>query len=117
VRLRRSPFARADLTEALRYSRAEHGEAGLRRYRALIETALHDIVADPFRPNSRDRPELADGVRSYRIRHSRDRSPEARVRAPCHVLYYRVTPSMETVTLLRVLQDSWEPDPGDFGDE
>lgn len=115
MKLRRSPPARADLKEAFRYSRAEHGDTGLRRYRALVETALQDIVADPFRLNSRDRPELARGVRSYHIRHSRDRSPEARVRVPCHVLYYRVTP--HAVTLLRVLHDAWEPQPGEFRDD
>lgn len=117
MKLRRSPLARADLKEAFRYSRAEHGDAGLRRYRALVETALRDIVDDPFRLNSRDRPDLAQGVRSYHIRHSRGRSPEARVRAPCHVLYYCVTPGAEAVTLLRVLQDTWEPNSGDFRDD
>jgi toxin ParE1/3/4 len=115
MKLRRSPAARAHLKEVFRYSRAEHGDAGLRRHRALVETALHDIVADPFRVNSRDRPELAQGVRSYHIRHSRDRSAEARVRAPCHVLNYRVTQNTEAITLLRVLQDTWEPNAGDFG--
>jgi toxin ParE1/3/4 len=117
MKLRRSPYARADLKNAFRYSRTEYGDAGLRRYRALIETALRDIVADPFRLNSRDRTDLAQGLRSYHLRHSRTRSPDALVRAPCHILYYRVTPHADAVILLRVLQDTWEPNAGDFRDD
>jgi toxin ParE1/3/4 len=117
MKLRRSPYARGDLKNAFRYSRAEHGDAGLRRYRALIETALSDIVADPFRLNSRDRTSLAQGLRSYHIRHSRTRSAEELVRAPCHILYYRVAPDADTVILLRVLQDTWEPKADDFRDD
>lgn len=116
MKLRRSTYARADLKNAFRYSRVEHGDAGLRRYRALIETALRDIVADPFRLNSRDRANVAQGLRSYHIRHSRGRSPDGLVRAPCHVLYYCVTPDADAVTLLRVLQDTWEPNADDFRD-
>ncbi|HEV2160686.1 MAG TPA: type II toxin-antitoxin system RelE/ParE family toxin [Stellaceae bacterium] len=120
MKLRRSPYASADLRNAFRYSRAEHGDAGLKRYRALIETALREIVADPFRPTSRDRTNVVQGLRSYHIKHSRARSPEKSVRAPCHILYYRVTQdadNADAVTLLRVLQDTWEPAARDFRDD
>ena len=56
-----------------------------------------------------DRPEVAPGLRSFHIRHSREESREAPVAKPVHVIFYRVAePGM--VEIVRVLHERMEPE-------
>jgi len=101
--------ARADVAQILRLSAADFGEAARSRYAALIATAFADLLSDPLRPNSIDRPELAAGVRTYRLRHGRRRAAGrlGAVRTPRHLIVYQ-TPEPDLVVVLRVLHDAME---------
>ena len=59
------------------------------RYRALLTAALRRIAADPQGRSSAERSDLAAGVRSLHIRHSRAESSEAAVGDPVRVIFYR----------------------------
>ena len=97
------------------------GDIARRRYEALLITALRDLAADPGRNGTIPRPELGESVRSYHLRHSRDRArtAEGMVREPRHLLLYRVV-RPDIIGIGRVLHDSMEPErhlPEDYGDE
>ena len=51
----------------------EHGPDALVSYRALIQIAIEDIVADPSCAGSRERTELGLGIRSYHLHFCRRR--------------------------------------------
>jgi toxin ParE1/3/4 len=95
--------------------------AGARlRYEILLITGLGDIAADPERPGSSGRPELGSAVRSYHLRHSRERARGfgGFVRTPRHLLLYRAT-APGIVGIGRVLHDAMEIErhlPADYGD-
>lgn len=107
--LHRSWAARSDIVQILAWSRAHFGLGARARYRALLVVGTRDIQEKPHRPESRPRPELGPGVRSYHLRHSRDRAGAmvGRVSSPRHVLYYRLA-SDGRVELGRVLHDAME---------
>jgi toxin ParE1/3/4 len=69
-----APVARSDIREALIWSRERFGESAAARYRALLPQALRDISADPDRPGSKERPDLARGIRTYHLFFSRDQT-------------------------------------------
>ena len=59
-------------------------------------------------PLTRGRGELDAGIRSFHIRHARGDDPEATVKQPVHVLYYRaIQPGL--IEIVRVLHESMEP--------
>ena len=73
-----------------------------------------------MRPGTIRRPELGEEVRSYHLRHSRDRAatPYGIVRRPRHLLLYRVI-SADVIGVGRILHDAMDIDqhvPTDFGD-
>lgn len=108
ARFRLSRFAEADLTHILATSEERWGVDGRRCYAAIIAAAMRTVAAEPKGPATRDRVELSTGIRSFHIRHARGRDPEAKVRQPAHVLYYRaVAPDM--VEIVRVLHERMEP--------
>lgn len=96
--------ARADLVSIQNYTRTHHGSDGATAYGALIRQAFKDIHADPYRPGSKERPELAPSVRSYHVAISRDRAPH-RIKRPRHVILYHL-PKADEIVVLRVLHDS-----------
>ena len=97
------------------------GHTACRRYQALLITALRDIASDPERSGSTARPELGPAIRSYHLRHSRERAGAlgGMVRTPRHLLLYRMV-MPDVVGVGRVLHDAMElerhlrPDVGDF---
>jgi len=96
--------ARNDLADIRDYTIETHGIDAADRYDALLRQALKDLRNDPFRPGSKERPEIAAKVRSYHIALSRDRAG-SNVKYPRHlVLYY--LPSNNEVTVSRVLHDA-----------
>jgi len=101
-----APAAERDVRETLRWSRERFGERAAARYRNLLKQALRDIAADPERPGSQERPDLAPGIRVYHLFFSRDRARGSLgiVRTPRHFLVYR---RRETVIdVVRVLHDA-----------
>jgi len=102
--LRPTHVARQDLIDIRRYTRRTYGARQANAYDALIRQAFKDIAADPFRPGSRERPEIGAGVRSYHISLSRERAG-SRIKAPRHfVLYY--LPSDSEIAVSRVIHDA-----------
>lgn len=103
--------AEDDIAAILDHSAEAFGHAARRRYEVLIATGLQDLRSDPLRPTSLARPELQAGVRTYHLRHCRDRAAtvEGAVRAPRHLLVYEA-PTTALVRVLRVLHDAMELD-------
>ena len=103
-----APAARNDIREALKWSEERFGKRAALRYQALLKQALRDIGADPERPGSRERPELAEGVRSYHLLYSRNRAQTASgiVRNPRRLLIY--SRRERTIDVVRILYDARE---------
>ncbi len=118
--IRLSAAAEADVVSIFAWTEGQFGPIARQRYQALLTMALRDIASDPERPGSAARPELGPAIRSYHLRHSRERAgaPEGMVRTPRHLLLYRtVMPGV--VGVGRVLHDAMELErhlPPDFGD-
>lgn len=66
--------ARAHIIEILAWTHEHFGELARLRYERLLVTALRDLTAEPECVGSTGRPELGKHVRSYHLRHSRDRA-------------------------------------------
>jgi toxin ParE1/3/4 len=107
LRIVLSPSARSDIREALLWSQERFGERTAARYRDLLKQALRDIAADPERPGSRERAELARGIRTYHLFFSRDRarSDLGIVKNPRHFLVYRRR-GEDVIDIVRVLHDA-----------
>ena len=108
ARYRLSEPARADIAAILRRSEELHGTEARIRYRACLTAAMRRVAADPEGLVTVDRAELAAGVRSFHIRHSRSESREAPVANPVHVIFYRAM-QPGVVEIVRVLHDRMEP--------
>jgi toxin ParE1/3/4 len=108
ARFRLSRPAQADLENILAASAERWGIEGSRRYAALLATAMRKVATDPEGPLTRDRVELAPGMRSFNIRHARGADPKAKVRRPVHILYYRST-AAGLIEIVRVLHERMEP--------
>lgn len=100
--------AKADIAAILRRSEKLHGKEARIRYRACLTAAMRRIAANSDRHSTIRRAELAFGVRSFHIRHSRNESREAPVENPVHVLFYRVL-RPGAVEIMRVLHERMEP--------
>jgi toxin ParE1/3/4 len=101
--------AEQDLADIFDHTAEQFGAASRRRYEALIATALEDLRRDPLRIGTKDRAELGEGVRTYHIRHSRERGlkPDRRVRSPRHILVYQL-PDPNSLLVLRVLHEAMD---------
>lgn len=108
ARFRLAQPAEADLAHILTTSAERWGTVGRRRYAALLAAAMRMIATDPERPLTQARNELVPGIRSFHIRHARGDTPQAKVRRPVHVLYYRtIQPGL--IEIVRVLHERMEP--------
>lgn len=107
VRIVLAPIARSDIREALIWSQERFGERASARYRALLKQALRDIAADPERPGSKERPDLARGIRTYHpfFNGDRARGGWGTVRKPRHLLVYRQR-GQGGIDVPRMLHDS-----------
>ncbi|SCB49561.1 type II toxin-antitoxin system RelE/ParE family toxin [Rhizobium multihospitium] len=118
---RLSAAAQADIVEILAHTHEHFGELARLRYEYLLVTALRDLATDPDRIGSLSRPELGDNVRSYHLRHSRERARHESgiVRHPRHLLLYQIVQA-DLIGIGRVLHDAMELDrhiPAGYGDE
>jgi toxin ParE1/3/4 len=110
ARFRLSRLAEVDITHIISISAERWGADAARRYTALLVAAMRKVATDPHAPTARERSELHRGVRSFHIRHARGDAPEAHVRRPAHVLYYRVD-APDLIEIVRVLHERMEPSP------
>ena len=108
ARYQLSEPAKADIAATLRTSEELHGKEARIRYRACLTAAMRRVAADPSGLSTVDRPEVAPGIRSFHIRHSRNESREAPVASPVHVIFYRVLQT-SVVEIVRVLHERMEP--------
>lgn len=108
ARYRLSEPAKADIAAILGRSEGLHGSEARVRYRACLTAAMRRVAADPAGRSTVDRRELAAGIRSFHIRHSREESREVPVANPVHVLFYRVM-RPGVVDIVRVLHERMEP--------
>lgn len=101
-----APAARMDIREALIWSQERFGERAAARYRNLLKQAIRDIAADPQRPGSRERRDLARGIRTYHLFFSRLRARNdlGVVGKPRHFLVYRCRE--DAIDVVRVLHDA-----------
>jgi len=104
-----SPAAVHDIEEILVWSHEQFGEQARLRYEALLIQGIQDIANDPQRAGSHARPEIADSIRTYHLRHSRDHvgASTGRVGHPRHFLLFRVQTNGQ-VEIARVLHDSMD---------
>lgn len=104
-----SNAARADIVHILRLSQAQFGDQARQRYQALILAALRAIADTPYRIGSYERDELAPGLRSYHLIHSRQQAkqPHGAVKSPRHIVFYRVA-SADVIEVVRLLHDAME---------
>lgn len=96
--------ARSDLRDIRRYTVNRHGIGGADAYDALLKQTLRDIRDDPFRPGSRERSELGEGIRSFHSSLSRGRAGSP-IKSPRHFVLYFV-PDEDAVAVSRILHDS-----------
>jgi toxin ParE1/3/4 len=106
---RLSATARADMVDILLRTHERFGAMARKHYERLLITALRDVAADPRRIGTIDRPELGNNVRSYHLRHSRERArlESGMVRQPRHLLLYRIA-GPDFIGIGRVLHDAME---------
>lgn len=107
ARRRLSPAAVDDLREVLVWTTQKFSTQAAARYAQLIKQAIADLVANPQRPGSRERPDLlVPGARTYHLFFSRDRvrTKHAVVRNPRHFIVYRQSVD-GVVEIARILHD------------
>ena len=93
-----------DFIEIINWSSEQFGPLATDRYEALIGQALIDVGDNPFRPGTRQHPNLPKSVYTYHLASSRDRISGDRVKTPRHFLLYRIIAFR--VEVLRILHDS-----------
>jgi toxin ParE1/3/4 len=113
--------AEADIIDLLAWTEQNLGGIARLRYEHLLVTAFRDIAGEPERINSIARPELGENVRSYHLRHSRERArtEQGLVVRPRHLVLYRFARA-DLIGIGRVLHDAMEIEqhlPHEFGDE
>jgi len=121
VAFRLSLAAQSDMITILARTHRDFGRDARLRYEYLLVTAIRELAEDPMRTGSFSRSEFGPGVRSFHLRHSRDRSRHETgiVRQPRHFILYRhIQPSI--IGIGRVLHEAMDLQrhlPAEFGDE
>ena len=86
---------------------ASFSAVGRKRYEALVQTALTDLLANPGRIGVRQRNDIGEGIRTYHLSTSRKRTKTALpVGNPRHLVFFRVKDNM--LQILRFLHDSMD---------
>ena len=99
--------AQTDLDDILEWTTRAFGAAGRKRYEALIQIALTDLLADPERVGVRQRDDIGEGICTYHLSTSRKRTrTAAQVGKPRHLVLFRVKGSV--IQILRLLHDSMD---------
>ena len=106
MRHRLTKQAEHDVSKILTDTYRLFGELQFGRYVSLLNKGI-DMIADvPFRPTSKDRGDIREGIRSFHLQLAAGRRGGA-----SHVLYYRPPqePGSDAVIILRILGDEMEP--------
>lgn len=100
--------AQVDLADIFDRSVEVFGARARRRYEALVDVAIGDLLIDPLRLGSLNRPELAPNLRTYHLRYSRVRLKRrgSVVVNPRHLLAYEF--DEKRLLILRVLHDAMD---------
>ena len=109
MRHRLTRLADADITHLLQETLRAFGPRQVQTYAALLDRAIALVAEAPTRASSRDRSDLAAGVRSFHVSLASGRKHGA-----AHVLYFTVADQAQRgheVVILRVLHDRMEPRP------
>jgi toxin ParE1/3/4 len=108
ARFRLSLPAQADLAAILATSAERWGPDGRRRYAALLMAAMRKVAAAPTATTTRERATLSRGLRSCHLRNDQSADPDAKVKRPTHIVYFRVIePGL--VEIVRILHERMEP--------
>lgn len=84
----------------LRRTAVDFGTTQYQIYRALLDEAIDAVAGNPNRRNSKERPDLGDGIRTFHLGVLTRRRGAAR-----HLLVYRVHPD-GYVEILRILHEA-----------
>ena len=99
--------AQTDLDDILEWTTRVFAAAGRKRYEALVQTALTDLVSNPGRIGVRQRSDIGEGIRTYHLSTSRKRTKTVlQVGNPRHLVFFRVTGNI--LQILRLLHDSMD---------
>lgn len=102
-----SDAARTDIDDILEWTTRAFAAAGRKRYEALIQVALIDLLSDPGRIGVRQRNDIGMGICTYHLSTSRKRSKTAtQVGKPRHLVFFRVRGN--GIQVLRFLHDSMD---------
>jgi toxin ParE1/3/4 len=104
VRYRLSRQAEADIAHILVTSVDRWGSKAAEDYATLLAAAMRKVAADPLRASTRERSDLAPGLRSFPIRLAGQGRKARKVKGPVHVLYYRIVEA-GLVEIVRVLHE------------
>lgn len=96
--------AQSDLGDIRSYTQEHYGFLGAQAYDAVLKQALRDLRDDPYRPGSKERPEIGKNIRSYHTSLSRERAGSG-VKSPRHFVLYFL-PHDDEVVISRILHDS-----------
>ena len=107
-RLSLAPAARADIVDALDWSVKNFGDVVRDGYEALIVAAIDLIRDNPIAPGSRERGDLASGLRTLHLRACRNEVSPAvhRIASPRHFLVYRRTGDI--IQVVRLLHEAMD---------
>lgn len=100
ARVRLSAMARADIRAILAASQTTWGVAAANRYADTLASLVQTIAGAPTGPLTRDRSDLLPGLRSA---HTRVARGTRGVRAPVHVVFFRVAP--DVIEVVRILHE------------
>jgi toxin ParE1/3/4 len=108
ARFRIAHPAQSDLANILATSAERWGTDGRSRYALLLAAAMRTVAGNPEGPLTQTRNELAPGLRSFHLRYARVKAPQAKVKKPVHILYYRaIQPGL--IEIVRILHERMEP--------
>jgi toxin ParE1/3/4 len=101
AQFRLSKSARADLTAILATTLSRWGDEGRARYAKLLSRAMEELAVRPAGPLTRARTELAAGIRSFHVKHTR---ANPGIKNPPHLLLYQVRKG-RPLEIVRVLHE------------
>lgn len=102
-----SAAAREDITHTLDWSFDNFGEAAQARYAALISAAVRHAAATPDGVGFEHHPEYGEGIMTWHLSLSVQRSKAGRVKNPRHILVCRREEGV--LVIGRVLDHSMDP--------
>lgn len=99
--------AQEDIAQVFEWTVRAFGAPGLKRYEALIQAALSDLVSNHRHVGVRLRDDIGPGICTYHLASSRKRTSVAsQVAKPRHLIVFRVMGKV--VQVARLLHDTMD---------